>query len=139
MLAEAVPLARSALSAGSPLLRRLGVTQLSRTLQASLPASAHSNRTAPSAAPAADPSDLLVEVLSMLRDADTGTAAAAQTAVASMASLRAGGLPNIVCSSLTETAVLCPELLHVPCLHRHAGASVKRRRSFWLVVLLVYT
>ena len=93
LVAETVPLARAALSADSPLLRRLGVTQLSRALQASFPPVAASDAQAGwAAAPAGfgASSILLAEVLGMLRDADTGTAAAAQAAVVSVASRPAG-------------------------------------------------
>ncbi len=96
LLVETVPLARAALSADSPLLRRLGVAQLSRALQASFPpVAAHDAQVASSAASAgvAAPSVLLVEVLGMLRDADTGTAAAAQAAIVSVASRPAGKVP----------------------------------------------
>ncbi len=86
LLPSAVPFVRAALSAGSPTLRRLGITQLSRVLRTSLLA-----LTEGAQAPAGvDPADLLVELLHMLQDVDTGTAAAADGAVSSFARLPAG-------------------------------------------------
>ena len=88
LLPSAVPFARAALSAESPSLRRLGVTQLSRVLRTSLPAATEG---AQAAGPAGfDPAELLVELLHMLQDVDTGTAAAADGAVSSLAQLPAG-------------------------------------------------
>jgi len=86
LLPSAVPFARTALSADSPTLRHLGITQLSRVLQTSLSAATEGAQ-----APAeVDPAELLVELLHMLQDVDTGTAAAADSALSSLARLPAG-------------------------------------------------
>ena len=86
LLPSAVPFARAALSAESPSLRRLGVTQLSRVLRTSLPAATEGAQ----APVGVDPAELLVELLHMLQDVDTGAAAAADGAVLSLARLPAG-------------------------------------------------